>query len=391
MIGSGRCHGPHCTQDARDGFFCSEEHQTAWHRQFCNKVTPPSEEAVRCIMDAAPTLPEGLADLMTVDPDPHPQPGELWRVGQREAVLVWVRKILPDGVADVIAVTMEVEMAELTSLLVSATSTPFQTPLAVLTMVRTHLPWSVFLSRICALDIARDVEEVIRADRAGRLPTGCWVGPPITSDDDERIAFRQQLMALLASWAPSQIEDAPLIPEEQWAAAIAAVQPEIAERFAATIRVDSPAAVLAAVEPPADAPTLEDVVQAIGTLPQFEPPEPVKLTPEQFSSIRRATTDPSRQLYGDALGSPLFGVPVELVEREQDSTPYLEQRRRLARALRAASCRQLTANGDATFPQVAPGELLDVNPQVADNSRRSEPGEPGWLGRAFHWLFGRTP
>lgn len=154
-------------------------------------------------MAASPQLPPGVKDLVRVDPNPDPRAGELWRVGRGVAMLAWVRKAFPDGMLDVIPVTMDAEMADQTSVLLNADAAPLGVPLAALTAIRTHLPRSVFLTRICVLGIAEDVEEVIRADRVGRLPMGVWVGPAITEDDDERITFRQQLMALLYTWSSS--------------------------------------------------------------------------------------------------------------------------------------------------------------------------------------------
>ena len=47
MTGSGRCHGPGCTQGARAGDFCRQECVQAWERQF-HGVEDVAAEQVPC-------------------------------------------------------------------------------------------------------------------------------------------------------------------------------------------------------------------------------------------------------------------------------------------------------------------------------------------------------
>lgn len=160
-----------------------------------------SPEAIERLMAASPHLPVDLADLVTVDPEPSPQPGELWRIGRDEAVLVWVRRVFDDGGVDVIPVVLDVEWVDSESVLIDPDRTPLRTDLAAVTTARTHVMRGVFLTRICVLDLAAEVAEVMAAAREGRSPQGVRVGEPIVRDDDERIRYRQVVAAGLTRLA----------------------------------------------------------------------------------------------------------------------------------------------------------------------------------------------
>lgn len=76
-------------------------------------------------------------------------------------------------------------------------------------------------------------------------------------------------------------------------------------------------AVLAAVEPPPSAPTLDEVVNTIRSLPRLEPPEPVKLTRGQFDALRGDAPCPGSQFrYGGPLAN-LTGVSVEIIDEPE--------------------------------------------------------------------------
>src|SRR4051812_27370692 len=72
---------------------------------------PPDDDSLQRILAASTPLPEGLGALILADRDGDPQPGEVWRVGRDEALLVWIRKVFDDGVADVIPLVLDVELA----------------------------------------------------------------------------------------------------------------------------------------------------------------------------------------------------------------------------------------------------------------------------------------
>lgn len=142
-------------------------------------------------------------------------------------------------------------------------------------------------------------------------------------------------------------------------------------------------------EPPGS--LYEDIVRLYERMTDAPPVEPVKLTAQQLATLREHTAEPSRWQVGPSLG-PLGGVPIEIVETEEESTPYLERRKRFQRATREAGRHMpwLPAGMSLAFPQVEPGEPLPANPQVGDNNRRSEVGERGWLADLLHRLFGRS-
>jgi hypothetical protein len=157
-----------------------------------------SESNLRRILSAATPLPEGLAELIQAPRVGDPQPGEIWRIGRDEALLAWVRRVFDDGMADVIPVVLDVEQADEETVLIPAHATPIATELAAMVALRTHVDSGVFLNRICALDIQRDVTEVMAAAREGRHPSSVPVGPPIHDDADQRIQYRQAIRLLLA-------------------------------------------------------------------------------------------------------------------------------------------------------------------------------------------------
>jgi len=154
-------------------------------------------------MDASTPLPEVLADVVSGGQDGEPQPNEIWRVGRSEALLVWVRRVFEDGVADVIPLVLDVELADQESVVVGADATPLATETATMVSLRTHVHTGAFLNRVGLLDIGKDVTEVMTAVREGRRPSGVRVGPPIDDDDDQRLEYRQALRDLLAELSPS--------------------------------------------------------------------------------------------------------------------------------------------------------------------------------------------
>jgi hypothetical protein len=164
---------------------------------------PPSADGLQRIVEASTPLPDVLADILSNEQDGQPQPNEIWRVGRSEALLVWVRQVFDDGVADVIPLVLDVELADQESVLVSANATPLATEIAVIVPLRTHIHLGAFLNRVGSLDIGKDVAEVMAAVREGRRPSGVRVGPPIDEGDDQRLEYRQALRDLLAELSPS--------------------------------------------------------------------------------------------------------------------------------------------------------------------------------------------
>lgn len=166
-------------------------------------LAPASADSLERIVQATTPLPDTVAEMVSGGQDNQPQPNEIWRVGRNEALLVWVRQIFDDGVADVIPLVLDVDLADQESLIVSPQATPLATATAAMVALRTHVHVGAFLNRICTLDIRHGITEVMTAMQEGRLPSGVPVGPPIEDDDDQRFEYRQALRDLLAELSPS--------------------------------------------------------------------------------------------------------------------------------------------------------------------------------------------
>lgn len=77
-------------------------------------------------------------------------------------------------------------------------------------------------------------------------------------------------------------------------------------------------------------------------LAETPPPEPVKLTSEQLEQLKTLTDGPT------TMAAPsLLSVPIEIVERVEDSTPYKQRREKLKAAFEAAM--------RVPYPQIEPG------------------------------------
>jgi DNA-binding SARP family transcriptional activator/tetratricopeptide (TPR) repeat protein len=164
---------------------------------------PVSADSLQRIIKASTPLPDVLADIVSGDPGGEPQPNEIWRVGRREALLVWVRQVFEDGVVDVIPLVLDTELADRESVVIGADATPLATETAAMLSLRTYIHFGAFLNRVATLDIRKDVTEVMTAVQEGRRPAGVRVGPSIDADDDQRLEYRQALRDLLAELSPS--------------------------------------------------------------------------------------------------------------------------------------------------------------------------------------------
>ncbi|WP_433521684.1 hypothetical protein ACQPZ2_30890 [Nocardia pseudovaccinii] len=173
----------------------------------------PGQDSIQRIIDASSRLPDTVTDLISRDNNTEPQANELWRVGRTEALLVWVRKVFDDGIADVVPVVLDTELADLHTLIIGAPATPLSVELAVMVPLRTHIPTRLFLNKIAAVDIGTDVDEVMAAMREGRNPSGVQVGSPVDDENDQRIEYRQAMRDLLAELAPGAAEGAQEEPE----------------------------------------------------------------------------------------------------------------------------------------------------------------------------------
>jgi hypothetical protein len=162
-----------------------------------------SDDSLERIVRASTPLPDATADLVSPSDDVAPRPNEIWRVGKSEALLVWVRQVFDDDVADVIPLVLDSDLADQDCVLVHADATPLASETAAMVSLRTHLHIGSFLNRVGVLDIRDEVAEVMTAIQEGRRPSGVPVGPPIGDDDDQRLEYRQALRDLLAELSPS--------------------------------------------------------------------------------------------------------------------------------------------------------------------------------------------
>jgi hypothetical protein len=165
--------------------------------------TPPTDGAIQRLVKATTPMLAVVADLVAPTPDREPQTNEIWRVGRNEAVLVWVRQVFDDGVADVVPLVLDVALADQHSIIVRADATPLATETVAMVALRSHVHFEVFINRVGELDIRREVDEVMAAVQEGRRPSGVPVGPPIDDDRDQRLEYRQAIRDLLDELAPS--------------------------------------------------------------------------------------------------------------------------------------------------------------------------------------------
>lgn len=165
----------------------------------------PSESALARITASQAMVGTAVAAASLPAPDDGPpRPGELWRIGGDQALLVWVRKVL-DGAVDVLPVVLDVDLADDQTLLLPASASPLDLDLAVVTSLRAHVYPDAFLTRVHDLgeQTAADVAEVMSAARQGRPPEGIPVGPPVLDPDDQRIEYQKTVADVLADLGPA--------------------------------------------------------------------------------------------------------------------------------------------------------------------------------------------
>lgn len=165
-------------------------------------IEGPHRGNVVRILEASTPGPEVLGRLLAEPKGGDPGPGQLWRVGRDEALLVWVRGVLGDSI-DVIPAVLDVDLADQQTVLLPSTATPLGMELALMTGVRAHIHRQAFLQYLADVDAMDEVNEAITAASAGREPQGISVGPPIESANDQRLEYRQVLADLLTDLGPS--------------------------------------------------------------------------------------------------------------------------------------------------------------------------------------------
>jgi hypothetical protein len=166
----------------------------------------PADDAVARILEASSPGPAILASFSAERDAGPPRPGDIWRIGRDEPILGWVRQVFGDAI-DIIPVVLDIELADQESVFLPPESTPLGMPLALLTGIRGHVGPRALLQRIGYVHAFAAVKEVMAAARDGRMPNGVAVGPPIASDDDQRVEYRQVVADLLADLAPDTWTD----------------------------------------------------------------------------------------------------------------------------------------------------------------------------------------
>jgi hypothetical protein len=138
-------------------------------------------------------------------------PGGVWRVGNDEAQLVWVRRVFDDSAA-VVSVTLDVELADEYTLIIPADESPISLDLAVMTTVEAHVDMRAFLQHIADLQVDEQITRLRQRRRDGLpSPSDLLTGPPISRDDDQRLEYRQLLADLLADLSPGAYSDSDLM------------------------------------------------------------------------------------------------------------------------------------------------------------------------------------
>lgn len=167
--------------------------------------TPPTAEPaaadIRRIASASSPGPAALPGLMSRVEDPRPEPGQVWRVGRHEALLVWVRTTSARAV-EVSPVVLDVELADSATLLLPADATPLGLELALMTGVRERVDRRAFLQHVADLDVGGEVAAIEAAARSDHL------------DGDQRVEYRHAIADVLAGLTPGAWDGALREPPE---------------------------------------------------------------------------------------------------------------------------------------------------------------------------------
>lgn len=131
-----------------------------------------------------------------------PFPGELWRAGRDEAVLVWVRDIIGDATVEVVPVVLHLAMADASSITIPAESTVLGVEAAAIVSMRCHLHPDSFINRLDEIDLEAKVADVVTATRSNRLPPIRTRGA-LVPGGGYHDADRSELEDLLATLSPS--------------------------------------------------------------------------------------------------------------------------------------------------------------------------------------------
>lgn len=162
---------------------------------------------VAALTSESPQIDSAFLDALRASPaaagSPDIRVGQLWRAARSAsgsvALLVWIRKVFDSTVA-VLPAALDVELADVETLIVSADQSPLNLPLAVFSNIDAEIDIANLATLISDLDIEDDINILRIASRDGLAPPShVTIGPPIVREDDQRIEYRQILSELVES------------------------------------------------------------------------------------------------------------------------------------------------------------------------------------------------
>lgn len=167
-------------------------------------LEPADDSDLANLLNGSPVLDPLVQQFVTAtSASTVPAAGEVWRVGEGQVHLVWIRKVVGPATLDVVPLTSDPEMADDQTLIVSADQNLLNLPLIAHVPLRTHVHLGAFVNRLQALDIADHINELVAADREGRPANLANVGLPIVNPDDQRLEYRDILRDAFSDMAPS--------------------------------------------------------------------------------------------------------------------------------------------------------------------------------------------
>lgn len=142
--------------------------------------------------------------------DVAPTEGDVWRTQAPGSLLVWVRRIVDADTLEVLPLTLDVEMADSTSLVVEPERTSWDCAAVLLVDYRTHVHLGALAERVGSADAAQGVQTLLAGTTT---QSAIRIGPPILDPSDQRLEYRDVLRLQLSSYAPSVwAEDHPPAP-----------------------------------------------------------------------------------------------------------------------------------------------------------------------------------
>lgn len=184
--------------------------------------TPGNKPADELVADPSPETAAGLGFAV---PGPikadQPVPGEVWAAGADERLLLLVLRIHEDRVLAA-PVTFDTAAADDETIILDASLSPVELPIAVYPMLAAEVPASFLVACFGRVAVGNKLADLL----AGSLP-GTSTGSPISGPTDPRLEFRQILADKLGALEgispdPEMASDAPPPRPEHLASMLAA-------------------------------------------------------------------------------------------------------------------------------------------------------------------------